>query len=175
MLGWAEYDGPGIKYEVPRISNSIPVSEIARAKRIGNEAQRRLNHLMGEDGQEEFIKMIKDAEINPALREQTSLCPLTPMKTTSSASLSATDPNQWIRIDLTLTPAHVTVSCQEMVHGHATRLCPRKCRKQKRRLRGCKCGIDTEPWQKTSSHLVRRFELAEGLVHASCRRTQTVP
>ena len=64
-----------------------------------NNAHSKFDNLMTDDGQKEFLKMMKEQEENPESRKSLSVMTVKPG---STAGLSTVEPGQWIRIDLTV-------------------------------------------------------------------------
>ena len=54
VLGWAQFTGPAIKFEVPPISNSVPLKEIQHRRKAKKEMKAKRKSLTTEQGQDEF-------------------------------------------------------------------------------------------------------------------------
>jgi hypothetical protein len=93
------HDGPGIKYIVPPMTSSRPRKEIEEERRR-KKANKKIYHLMTNDGQKELQKMIRERDENPGVRNPNGISVMT-KKASPTASLSTVGDGQWIRIDLT--------------------------------------------------------------------------
>ena len=54
VLGWAQFTGPAIKFEVPPISNSVPLKDIQHRRKAKKEMKAKNKSLTTEQGQDEF-------------------------------------------------------------------------------------------------------------------------